>query len=358
LDEKRLKYWLALSMLRGIERFNAGSLADSLGGPREVFEAGEKGREEIPAQLTKLIRGFRDWDRAEQEMELAFKSGAAIVVYDDPRFPQALKNTFDPPCLLYMKGDGWKEELPAVAIVGTRRPTHYGTSMAETLGRDLAHAGVNVVSGMARGCDAAAHKGALKAGGFTTAVLGTGVDEVYPREAKKLYEEIAEKGVVISEFQMGSKPHPYNFPKRNRIISGLASGVAVVEAPLRSGSLMTARLSLEYGREVFAFPGQVDSRSSSGTNRLIKDGAALIEGAKDILDALGLSVATRPQVQAVLPEGDELLIFRALGTSLVHIDALCEKTGLSAARASTVLLEMELKGMVEQKPGKAFLKRV
>lgn len=358
MDEKRLKYWLALSMLRGVERFNAGSLAGSLGGPRELFEAGENGREDIPAHLTKLIRGFSDWDRAEREMELAFKSGAAIVAYDDPRFPQALKNTFDPPCLLYMKGGGWKEELPAVAIVGTRRPTHYGTRMAEALGHDLAYSGVNVVSGMARGCDTSAHRGALKAGGFTTAVLGTGVDEVYPREAKKLYEEIAEKGVVISEFPMGSQPHAYNFPKRNRIISGLTSGVAVIEAPLRSGSLMTARLSLEYGREVFAFPGQVDSRSSSGTNRLIKDGAALIEGAKDILDVLGLSFAEKPQVQAAAPEGDELLIFKALGTSLVHIDALCEKTGLSAARASTVLLEMELKGMVEQKPGKSFLKRV
>jgi len=358
LDEKRLKYWLALGMLRGVERFNAGSLAESLGGPRELFEAGGKGREEVPAQLAKLIRGFNCWDAVDKEMELAAKSGAAVVAFDDPSFPQALKRTFDPPCLLYMLGNGWKEELPAVAIVGTRHPTHYGTAMSEALGRDLAYSGVNVVSGMARGCDASAHRGALKAGGFTTAVLGTGVDEVYPREAKKLYNEIAEKGVVISEFPMGTKPHRFNFPKRNRIISGLTSGVAVVEAPLRSGSLMTARLSLEYGREVFAFPGQVDSHRSSGTNRLIKDGAALIEGAKDILEALGLGFAQRPEPGKITAEGDELLIFKALGTSLVHIDALCEKTGLSAARASTVLLEMELKGMVEQKPGKSFLKRV
>lgn len=358
MDEKRLKYWLALSMMRGIERFNAGELAEALGGPQEVFRAGQDGVEGFPEQLAKLIRGFKDWDRVEKEMELAAKSGAAIVAYDDPLFPQALKNTYDPPCLLYMLGNGWSSGASAVAIVGTRRPTHYGTTMAETLGRDLAYSGVNVVSGMARGCDTSAHKGALKAGGFTTAVLGTGVDEVYPKEARKLYEEIVEKGVVVSEFPMGTQPHQYNFPKRNRIISGLSLGVAVVEAPLRSGSLMTARLALEYGREVFAFPGQVNSRSSSGTNRLIKDGAALIEGARDVLDALGLTLAEKPESQAVMPEGDELLIFKALGTSLVHIDALCEKTGLSAARASTVLLEMELKGMVEQKPGKSFLKRV
>jgi len=185
------------------------------------------------------------------------------------------------------------------------------------------------------------------------------VDEVYPGEAKKLYSEIIEKGVVISEYLMGTPPHQYNFPKRNRIISGLSLGVAVVEAPLRSGSLMTARLALEYGREVFAFPGQVNSPRSSGTNRLIKDGAMLIEGAKDIVEALGLpTAAERQEVPAILPEGDEKLLFDALGNDLVQIDSLCEKTGLSAARTSTLLLNMELKGMIEQKPGKSFLRRI
>lgn len=358
MDERRLKYWLALGMLRGIERFNAGKLAERFGGPEELFNAAPEATEDIPPAFAKLIKGFKDWDRVEREIELSGKAGAAIVVYEDPMFPQALKDTYDPPCVLYMKGRGYREDTPAVAVVGTRHPTLYGTTMAETLGRDLAYSGVNVVSGMARGCDTAAHRGALRAGGFTTAVLGTGVDEVYPREAKKLYEEIVEKGVVISEFPMGTPPQAHNFPKRNRIISGLTLGVAVVEAPLRSGSLMTARLSLEYGREVFAFPGQVNSHRSSGTNALIKDGAALIEGAKDVLEALGLSHADRPVAQAAMVEGDELLIFNALGSTLVHIDSLCEKTGLSAARASTLLLEMELKGIVEQRPGKAFLKRV
>jgi DNA processing protein len=356
LGEKRLKYWLALSMLSGIERFNTGSLIEKFGGPEGVFNAGPG---VLEPSLAKLVLGFKNWDRAEQQIELAHKKGARIVPYDDPSFPQALKLTYDPPCLLYMMGNSYNEDSPAVGIVGTRHPTQYGTAMAETLGRDLAHVGVNVVSGMARGCDMSAHKGALRAGGFTTAVLGTGVDEVYPREAKKLYEEIIEKGVVISEYLMGTPPQPHNFPKRNRIISGLSLGIAVVEAPLRSGSLMTARLALEYGREVFAFPGQVNSPRSSGTNRLIKDGAMLIEGAKDIVEALGLPEAPeRQEAPAILPEGDEKLLFDAIGKELVHIDSLCEKTGLSAAKTSTLLLSMELKGMIEQKPGKSFLRRI
>ena len=359
MDEKRLKYWLALSMLSGIERFNAGSLIERFGGPEEVFNAGPGVLEGFSPPFAKLVLGFKDWGRVDQEMELAHKKGARLVPYDDPSYPQALRRAYDPPCLLYMMGNAYKEECPAVGIVGTRHPSQYGTAMAETLARDLAYSGVNIVSGMARGCDMSAHKGALKAGGFTTAVLGTGVDEVYPREAKKLYAEIIEKGVVISEYLMGTPPQPYNFPKRNRIISALSLGVAVVEAPLRSGSLMTARLALEYGREVFAFPGQVNSLRSSGTNRLIKDGAMLIEGAKDIIEALGLpSAGQREEEQAVLPEGDEKLLFDALGKNLVHIDSLCEKTGLSPSRTSTLLLDMELKGMVEQKPGKSFLRRI
>jgi DNA processing protein len=359
LDEKRLKYWLALSMLRGIERFNTGTLIERFGGPEEVFNAGPGVLEGFSAPFSRLVAGFKDWDRVAREMELALKKGARLVAYDDPSYPQSLKMTFDPPCLLYMMGNDYREDSPAIGIVGTRHPSQYGTSMAETLARDLAYSGVNIVSGMARGCDTSAHKGALNAGGFTTAVLGTGVDEVYPREAKKLYAEIIEKGVVISEYLMGTPPQPYNFPKRNRIISGLSMGVAVVEAPLRSGSLMTARLALEYGREVFAFPGQVTSPKSSGTNRLIKDGATLIEGARDIMEALCLpSAGQRQAAEVIMPEGDEKLLFDALGKGVVQIDSLCEKTGLSAARTSMLLLDMELKGMVEQKPGKSFLRRI
>lgn len=358
MDEKRLKYWLALSMLRGTERVNPGILLERFGRPEEVFVAGPEAFEGFHAPFAKSLLVFKDWDRAEREAELALKKGARIVTYDDPTYPSALKLTYDPPFLLYMMGGGYREVAPAVAIVGTRHPSQYGSAMAETLGRDLAYSGVNVVSGMARGCDTSAHKGALKAGGFTTAVLGTGVDVVYPPESKKLYAEIIEKGVAVSEYLMGTPPQPYNFPRRNRIISGLSLGVAVVEAPLRSGSLMTARLALEYGREVFAFPGQVNSPKSSGTNRLIKEGAMLIEGAKDIIEALGLAPEVREDAQAIVPEGDEKLLYDALGKGALHIDSLCDKTGLSAARASMLLLDMELKGMIEQRPGKSFLRRI
>lgn len=358
MDEKRLKYWLALSMLSGIERFHAGSLLERFGGLEEIFSAAPEELEGYSPQFARSVRGFRGWDRVEKEIESAAKKGARIVTYEDPLYPSQLKLTYDPPCLLYMLGNDYRDLSPSVGIVGTRHPSHYGTEMAETLARDLAYAGVNIISGMARGCDTSAHKGALKAEGFTAAVLGTGVDVVYPPESKKLYAEIIEKGVVISEYPIGMPPLQQNFPRRNRIISGLSLGVAVVEAPLRSGSLMTARLALEYGREVFAFPGQVNSYRSSGTNRLIKDGAMLIEGAKDIIEALSLSCAeARPQEMAV-PEGDEKLLYDAIGTGLVHIDSLVEKTGLGIARTSMLLLDMELKGLVEQKPGKSFLRRI
>lgn len=357
MDEKRLKYWLALSMLGRIERFHTGGLLERFGGVEEIFSASPQELEGFSPQFAKPVLSFRDWDRVEREMELAARAGARIVTYENPLYPSQLKLTYDPPCLLYMLGNDYRDSAPAVAIVGTRHPSQYGSEMAEVLGRDLAYSGVSVVSGMARGCDSYAHKGALKAGGFTAAVLGTGVDVVYPPEAKKLYAGIIENGVVISEYPMGTQPLPHNFPKRNRIISGLSLGVAVVEAPLRSGSLMTARLALEYGREVFAFPGQVNSIKSSGANRLIKEGAMLIEGAKDITDALSLSPVAAKIEEAALPEGDERLLYDAIGDGLVHIDSLLEKTGLSAARASMLLLDMELKGIVEQRPGKSFLRR-
>lgn len=358
MDEKRLKYWLALSMLGAVERFHAGSLIERFGGIEEIFGASTEELAGFSPRLAGLVQKFSGWDAIDRELEAAARKGARLIAYDDERYPDRLRLTYDPPCLLYMLGNGYRDSAPAVGVVGTRHPSSYGKAMAETIGRDLALSGVNVVSGMARGCDSAAHCGALGAGGFTAAVLGTGVDVVYPPEAKRLYAEIIEKGVVVSEYPMGTPPLQHNFPRRNRIISGLSLGVAVVEAPVRSGSLMTARLALEYGREVFAVPGQVTSMRSSGTNRLIKEGAALIEGAKDIVEALGIEPAPTGPDEAVMPEGDERRLFDALGTDAVHIDELARMTGLGAARTATVLLEMEIKGTVEQRPGKSFLRRV
>lgn len=358
MGRKRLEYWLALSMLKGIERMNAGTLLETFGSPEEIFAAGAKAFAGSSAAFARSMKEFDAWDRVEKEIESAGKHNVRIVPFDDPGFPALLRKTFDPPCLLYMKGNEYWEELPAVAIVGTRHPSHYGLRMAETLGSELACSGALIVSGMARGCDTAAHKGALSAGGFTAAVLGTGVDKIYPGESKKLYEEIAEKGVLISEYPMSTPPLPYNFPRRNRIISGLSLGVVVVEAPQRSGSLMTARLSLEYGRDVFAVPGQATSVKSSGTNKLIKEGAALVENAADVAAALSI-IPYRQAGNRERPvvEGDEALFLDALEDGPMHIEGLLERTGVSAARAATVLLDMELKGYVEQKPGKQFVRR-
>lgn len=360
MGRKRLEYWLALSMIRGIERMNVGALLETFGAPEEIFSAGAAGIEGSPAAFVKSLREFNAWDRVKAAIESAQKQNVRIVPFDGPGYPSLLKKTFDPPCLLYMKGNAYRDELPAVAIVGTRHPSHYGLGMAETLGKELAYSGAMIVSGMARGCDTAAHRGALSADGFTAAVLGTGVDIVYPGESKKLYEEIAEKGVLISEYPLSTPPLAHNFPQRNRIISGLSLGVVVVEAPQRSGSLMTARLSLEYGREVFAVPGQVTSYKSSGTNKLIKEGAALVESAADVAAVLSITPCSMDAHEGDRPvvEGDEALFWDALEDGPMHIDSLLEKTGVSAGKAATVLLNMELKGYVEQKPGKQFVRRI
>lgn len=330
--------------------------------PAEVFKRSGKGFESLSAAQARSIAAFGAWVAVEAEIEKAKSSGVRLIRFSDPDYPAALKEIDDPPCVLYSKGALDAASLtPAVAIVGTRHPTHYGLKMAETLARDLAAAGVVIVSGMARGCDTAAHKGALAAGGRTVAVLGTGVDTVYPRENKKLYDSIAETGLLISDYALGTPPLGRNFPGRNRIISGLSSGVIVIEAPLRSGSLMTARLSLDYNREVMAVPGQVTSGKSSGTNRLIKNGACLVENAQDVIDALGLSyipAARTGETPGLQLSDEELAVLRALRDRELNIDELMDITGMAAAKASVLLMDMELRSIIEQRPGKCFVKKI
>lgn len=355
-----MRYWIALSRMKGIQRRVRG-LAGSFTGPEEVFAAAGSDEGVDPA-LAKEIRGFRDWDSVDRELDLLDEKGIRVVAFDDSDYPDLLKEIDDPPCILYARGRFPDEALPTVAVVGTRRPTPYGRKTAEALSESLASAGVVVVSGMARGCDSYAHKGALSAGGLTVAVLGTGVDRVYPGENNKLYDSICEKGLVLSEFPPGTPPFAGNFPRRNRIISGLSLGVVVVEAPTRSGSLMTARLSLEYNREVFAVPGPVTSAKSTGTNYLIKQGAALVEDAGDVME--GLAIISRAPAAAAGQKAstgsltpDQRLVWGTLDpVEPVHIDGITERTGLAVARVSTVLLEMELKGLVEQHPGKTFIR--
>lgn len=246
-----------------------------------VFGIGEKIAQKIHA-LKK--------ENLEKEFALVKKLGLKIITQDDQVYPENLKNIYDPPMLLYVKGELKPEDKLSMAIVGSRRASFYGLSCAEKFASDLAGKGITIVSGMARGIDSYAHKGALKAGGRTIAVIGSGFNNIYPPENKKLAEEIAKCGAVISEFPLDMLPKKENFPRRNRIISGLSLGVLVVEAARNSGALITADFALEQGREVFALPGKVDSNTSFGTNGLIKQGAKLVSGVDDILEELQIAV--------------------------------------------------------------------
>ncbi len=357
MNEKRLKYWLALTRVKGIGSL-LKSLLDEFSEPEDIFALSKNAIEGYSAALAKNIREFNDWGWVDNELRLIRDNGARVVTYNDPDYPHLLKQIDDPPCILYVKGGMYDDKnLTSVAVVGTRNPTHYGLRMAESISRDLAAMGVVVVSGMARGCDMAAHKGALSSGGFTVAVLGTGVDLVYPKENKRLYDEIVKKGLAISEFPMSTPPATYTFPQRNRIIGGMTRATLVIEAPLKSGSLMTAQFALDYNRDVLACPGQASSLKSSGTNKLIKDGAVLVENAQDVLNALSLQYSPHENGPAPPLGEDELLLWQALENEPLHIDGLIEKTGLSASRASAILLDMELKGFVGQHPGKIFLRK-
>ena len=288
--------------------------------------------------------------------------GTRILTYHDPRYPSLLKQIHDPPMVIYLKGKDIPPKMTFVAIVGSRNPTPYGLKAAEEIAQGLARRGLGVVSGMARGIDTAAHRGCLAGRGFTIAVLGTGIDIIYPASNKRLYDHISRNGTVISEFAPGTPPAPWNFPNRNRIISGLSRGIVVAEATRKSGSLITATLALEQDREVFAIPGSINSFKSTGCHDLIKQGAALIEKSDDVLDGLGLNYVGAPKIDTlknhVLPPMDEseTAVFETLGDYPVHIDHIARETKLDQGRVSGILVKMELKGLIRQFPGKMFVR--
>ncbi|MDO8730638.1 MAG: DNA-processing protein DprA [Candidatus Omnitrophota bacterium] len=279
-------------------------------------------------------------------------------------YPRLLGKIHGPPEVLYVKGTLLEEDEAAVAIVGTRGATPYGLAIAGQLAEELARCGVTVVSGLAEGIDAAAHEGALKAGGRTIAVVGHGLSRIYPSQHQKLAERIAESGCIVSEFQMEEKPNPWNFPKRNRIIAGLSLGTVVVEAPFKSGALITARFAMEQGREVFAVPGPVSSRQSEGTHALLKDGAKLVGRVEDILeelaphlkDCLNRYQALKPQpVAGAGLSGEEAQVFQAVPVgSGMGFEGIARATALQPARLLSVLTGLELKGLVRQAPGRGF----
>jgi DNA processing protein len=341
-------YWLAISGVPHIgpvriERLLSkfGSLASAWSAPREELRAILD-----PRSLAELLAARTRVDPAE-ELDRIARLGIRAIHPGHPSYPKLLAEISGRPSILYVRGEILPVDDASVAIVGTRRATPYGRQAAERVAGELARAGVTVVSGLARGVDAAAHRAALSAGGRTIAVLGSGPDVIYPSEHGWLAEQILESGAVISEFAPGASPDAQNFPARNRIISGMTLGTLVVEAPLRSGALITATFAADQGREVFVIPGSIFAQSSEGTNALMRDGARIVRSAADLLEDLGLRVGADAASQSRLPlEEDERRLYDALGKEARHIDEVAEEAGLTAGAASALLLTMELKGLI------------
>jgi len=359
-----IKYWLAFNFIPDIGPVLAGRLLSAFGSPENIFQmsASElKQVEDIGETRAKNIVSFNQWDIIDREIEKAEKSRVQLIPRNDRAYPEMMKRIHGAPTVLYVKGELKDTDRYAIAMVGSRISSNYGMQIAERMGHKLSASGLTVVSGMARGIDSVSHKGALKAGGRTIAVLGSGLDVPYPPENRRLMNEIAVSGAVISEFPFGTLPNKENFPRRNRIISALSLGVIVVEAALDSGSLITVAYALEQGREVFAVPGNITSRNSKGTNDLIKKGAKLVESAEEVLDELS------PQIKGILREekmnsekslpvmtDDEKTLYNYLNNEPKHIDSIIREINMPTSRALSILLNLELKGIVRQLQGKHF----
>jgi DNA processing protein len=355
-----LTYWLALKTVPGVGNRLFLQLLKHFGEPRGVFEASRDELlkvEGISRRLVSIITDYKIPAAVRKDLALVHEKGFKIVTFSDPDYPQLLREIHDPPPLLYVHGRLRPGSLN-IAIVGSRHPTPYGRTVTQQLSAGLVQRGFTVVSGMARGIDSAAHAGALAGKGETIAVLGSGLGIIYPAENKKLFHRIAERGAVVSEFPVLTPPEAHNFPIRNRIISGLALGAVIVEATQKSGSLITARLAAEQGREVFAVPGSVSSFKSMGTHGLIKEGAKLVENVNDIIEELNVVQPTTPTIAierpAVALTDAEEAILGKLSPYPIHIDRLIQQLPLSTGEVSGILLGLELKGLVTQTPGKCF----
>jgi DNA processing protein len=337
-----------------------------LGSPADLFETPRRALAgDVGEETARGVTGF-DWRQAaRQQAAAAARCDARLVLLADPEYPASLRPIDLPPPFLLVRGEILREDGLAVAIVGSRRGTHYGLRMAERLGADLGGRGVTVVSGLARGVDTAAHRGALDAGGRTLAVLGSGVDVVYPPENRGLATEVVKAGAVVSQFPMGTAPLPYHFPARNRVIAGLTLGTVVVEAAERSGALITARLAGELGREVYAVPGNVSSTGSQGTNGLIQDGAKLVQSWEDVVAEWPREwqgALRPPSVRG--PSGEpeaggepgERAILALLGDEPVAVDAVVERSRLSSGQVSAGLMALELRGLVRRIAGQRYVR--
>ena len=375
-QESRLLEWLALALTPGLGPTRSGRMVEFFGGVQRIFQASltELEAAGIPAVAAQSIATGKSRELAQEEVVRAGSAGVHVIPLDDPVFPGRLRQIYDPPLLLYVRGDASLLSHPGIAVVGTRHPTPYGLGMAERLSADLAAQGLAIISGLARGVDSAAHRGALAGKGKTVAVFGTGVDVIYPKENQRLADQIlATGGALVSEFPLSTFAAPQNFPIRNRIISGMSIGVLVVEAGEYSGTRITARCALEQNRELFAVPGNVTNRNSWGPNTLIKQGAKLTATWEDVWEELPddirltlakpasesepATTASLFQTDPVAPHEKRILAFLKKDEA-THIDTLVERLEpeLSSSEIFAALFELELNGKVRQLPGKNFVK--
>ncbi|HHY36441.1 MAG TPA: DNA-protecting protein DprA [Firmicutes bacterium] len=357
MDGERL-YWWALSLAPGIGARRFFKLLEEFGSAQNVWacKPADLGPF-LPARVREEFAAFRASFDPEPRLKALRERGITLLTLLDAEYPENLRDIADPPPVLYVLGKLEPRDSRSIAVVGSRRATPYGRTTAERFGRELAELGFTVVSGMARGIDTCAHRGCLAAGGRTIAVLGCGLDYVYPPENRKLMARIAREGAVITEFPLGTPPEAGHFPTRNRIISGLSLGVVVVEAAATSGSLITVDWALEQGREVFAVSGNINSPYSRGTNFLISQGARLVQGARDIAAELRVPVEKAGgQKETIALSREEKRVLAVFRDRHLHIDEIIRATRLAPQQVISILLMLELKGCVQQLPGKLFVR--
>ncbi len=343
---------MGFNIIAGIGRVKLTQLENYFGNLENAWQAvpSDLKQSGLDSGSTRAITSWRPKISLEAEMEKLERYGVRVLTWHDPDYPSRLKEIYDYPPLLYVRGSLLPEDEWCLAVVGTRRATVYGRQVTEEIVADLAQNKITIVSGLAKGIDSVAHHSALDAGGRTIAVFACGLDTVYPSENANLARRIIQQGALISEYPLGTRPRADNFPRRNRIMSGLSLGVLVVEAGDASGAMITARLALEQNREVFATPGSILSPTSRGTNHLIQEGAKLVRNYTDILEELNLTVVARQmEMKEVIPASDtESLLLKQLSAEPIHIDEVCRSSGLPVSTVTSTLTMMELKGLVKQ----------
>lgn len=372
LSQAHLLDWLTLHLTPDLGGGSMIRLLNHFGEPARVLAASSKALSQVPGLRPKTVAALagikknNGMEKAARELDRIYENGIILLTWNDDRYPELLRAIHSPPMVLYVKGCIESLQTPAVGIVGSRAATDYGRGIARNFARELTRFGYTIISGLALGIDAEAHRGAIDAGGRTVGVLGCGLDIAYPRENSRLYHEIPETGALVSEYPLGTRPDSFRFPARNRIISGLSQGVVVVEASKHSGSLITAQHALEQGREVFAIPGRVDSIKSAGAHALVQQGAKLVQTIDDIIEELPPPTAGGPAVSggmtgpgaegfgSVSLTSDEERLLSFLDVYPKDIDEIARTASLLPQRASELLLLLELKGVIKALPGKCY----